>query len=204
LGLTLLGVFALLAVDVAFADAPGGLEAKLYWLTREILDEIERQSGAPLPDAVEAVAGALPSWVFGAVVAIGLLNIAANGILAQSALTRLGWNRVAAPPLSSLSLPRATSLVFFAAVLAGQYGVGQVRFLGINLAEVLAVPLLLGGLAVLHMAVKRHPARLLLLTAAYLAVIFLGLIVIVMIVGVIEQWVGLRRRMPGYAASGDQ
>ena len=134
----------------------------------------------------------------GGIVAIWMMVLAGNGILAEGALGTFGGGLVPPPKMASISLPRVLSLALGAALLAAYVGTGEVAFIGISLAEMLVVPLLFGGLGVIHALLARHPARMVLLAVFY-AVVFGLTISLVVALGVIEQWVGLRRR---FAAPG--
>jgi hypothetical protein len=70
------------------------------------------------------------------------------------------------------------------------------RFVGINVAIALSVPFGLAGLAVLHAAARRlsHPAMAL-VTFYTLAGLFGWPLLAVAVLGLLESWLGLRRRL---------
>src|SRR5260221_2216779 len=71
------------------------------------------------------------------------------------------------------------------------------RFLGINLMIALSVPFCLGGLAVLHAAVRRLPHPGIALVAFYtLAGMFGWPLLVAAILRLFEAWVRFRRRPP--------
>ena len=81
------------------------------------------------------------------------------------------------------------------------FGPGELEYMGRNLVMILAVPYFLVGLAVAHSLVARLPSPGMLLAVFYIVVIFSGWAMMAIAgVGLIEQWVGLRRR---FAAPGN-
>jgi hypothetical protein len=96
-------------------------------------------------------------------------------------------------------VPVAVPVGFAIAVLLASVGPGMVGgtvgFAARNLAMILAVPLFFGGLAVVHGLVGRFTARVQILVGIYLAIVVLVWpIAVIVTLGMIEQWVGLRRR----------
>lgn len=215
LGLAILGCAVLgLAIGLA-ASEPGGLESLVREQLAARLHELERQ-GRPLPPgmSIDALASAFAFRIPGTALASWLVIVAANGALAQGVLARFEWNLRPTPAMAALTLPRLTSVAFVAAVAAAEHGVGEVAFIGANLAQILAVPLTLGGLAVVHMAVRHHPARLGILIGVYVVTILVGLcamaylalwpVLVIVAPGVVEQWVGLRRRLAAATSRGEK
>ena len=135
---------------------------------------------------------------FGAVAWIGL--IAANGVLAQGALAGFGWARRPSPSLAVFAVPWWTLLPLAIAIAAATLGRDlprgeEIAFAGSNLVVILAMPFLFQGLGVLHALAARSSKRTWLLAGVYGAVLIFGWpIPLIVALGVIEQWVGLRRR----------
>jgi hypothetical protein len=154
-----------------------------------------------LPEEKVAQAGEL---LPGMVAAIWMLILAGNGILAEGALAGFGGGLASAPAMASITVPRAMSVGLGAALAVANFGAGEVAFIGASLAVIIGVSLLFGGLAVIHAALARHPARAVLLTVFY--AVFFGPTISPMIValGVIEQWVGLRRRLAAAPRQGEE
>ena len=122
------------------------------------------------------------------------IMVVVNGVLAQALAARLGWNRRPSPALSELELPGwlwpgvAVAAVL---VLAG----GIIGDLGWSLLIVLVVPYLFLGLALVHVVVRRWSRPGLALAAIYGAMILLGWpILLVLLLGFVEDWAHLRRR----------
>jgi len=202
-----LGGIGLAAFAVAYALAAGEeggllgattqtLQSAVDW-AKTTVDQMMPGSIQPSDlsgDEVAKAAVRLPG-LFAATWAALILG--GNGILAMGALARFGGALVPTPAMASVAMPRAVSMalgVALVAAYAGDYaGLGEVAFIGTSLAEILAVPLLFVGLGVIHALLARHPARAVLLTVFY-AVLFGPAISLIVALGVIEQWVGLRRR----------
>jgi hypothetical protein len=122
--------------------------------------------------------------------------IAINSVMAQSLLVRGGRNVRPSPQWSDLSLPDWISFPLVAAALIGLVGDGDLRYLGRNLVLVFLVPYFFVGLAVIHGLARKMPASGMLLAGFYmiLGFAFPGMGVAVAALGVIEEWVGVRRR----------
>ena len=104
------------------------------------------------------------------------------------------------PALHALELPNAFVLLF-AGALAASFLPGLAGLLATGLAGALLFAYTLQGLAVIHVYSRGIPLRSLLLATIYLAILFLGWVVIVVaIIGLAEPSLGLRRR----AAHGGQ
>ena len=74
-------------------------------------------------------------------------------------------------------------------------GDGQLAYLALNVVIVLLVPFFFAGLAVVHAFASGRQARTLLLVVFYFFLLVSGWpIALVIGLGVIEQWAGLRRR----------
>jgi hypothetical protein len=204
IGLTLVGLVGFGVLDLSFHAEPGGLEGALT----AAMAEVFRQVAVQVPELGAARLGSPERWAFwlaGAGLLLWLLVIAINAVLAQGALTRFHKNLVPAPEMAGVSVPRYTSVAFAAAVIAARFGTGEVAFIGVNLAEILAFPLVFGGLGVIHAMAARHPARQMLLAMFYVVVLGLGLpIVLIIALGVVEQWAGLRRRFAAVPRRGDE
>jgi hypothetical protein len=122
--------------------------------------------------------------------------IAVNSVMAQSLLVRGGRNMRPSPRWSDLSLPDWISFPLVAAALIGLVGDGDLRYLGRNLVLVFLVPYFFVGLAVVHGLARRMSAPGLLLAGFYviLGFAFPGVGAAVAALGIIEEWVGVRRR----------
>jgi len=183
---------------------PEGLQAAVRGILAEVLGRLDRQ-----PAAV-GNAGALDRDQFAAMLATIVPGIVAmswmvmaivNAALAQGLLARFGANWRPSPALAELGLPIWLPLALGLAAAATLVA-GAPRFIGINVMISLAVPFCLAGLAVLHAAARRlsHPAMALVSFYA-LAALFGWPFLAVAVLGLLESWLGLRRRLASHGAS---
>ncbi|MBI4183258.1 MAG: DUF2232 domain-containing protein [Proteobacteria bacterium] len=187
--LTGIGAAGFLALALALAGTPGGIEGETQeFLTRLLTGllpaVIETES------VVEALAANFPALV----VASWLFMMVLNGTLAQSLLVRFGRARRPTPDYSALALPGG---LWPALVLAGSamvVGSGWVEYLGRNLFVILAIPYFFQGLAVVHALARRTAQRTTILVMFYFVLLLFGWPgLLVAVLGVAEQWLGLRR-----------
>jgi|GEM_PF-208975 len=152
----------------------------------------------PLPAMVEIVTTILP----GATVVSWLMMVIVNAAVAQALLARNGQLLRPALALNALVLPEWLASVLGIAALLSFVTLDEVAYLGINAGVVLSLPFFFGGLAVVHAVAARKSGRFSLLIAFYGCVLLLGWPVLLLIgLGVIEPWLGLRRRV---APDGDE
>ena len=82
---------------------------------------------------------------------------------------------------------------------------GQAQFAALNAALVLALPFLFTGLAVVHMfaGLRRGPkAKLAFLVGFYVFMMLTQWLTLIVVgLGVVEEWVGLRRRIAAQSAN---
>lgn len=188
-----LAALALIGMGVAFLllGGPGGLQRALQELVAHVLD---RLTGDSLPQR-DQVAATLALVIPGVIAASWMIMAFINGALAQGLLARFGVNWRPSPDLATLTLPRWLPLALAIAGAGVAIG-GTARFVGINMAIALSVPFGLAGLAVLHVAARRlsHPAMAL-VTFYTLAGLFGWPLLAVAVLGLLENWLGLRRRL---------
>jgi hypothetical protein len=193
--LALCGIAAMLLL----LGGPEGLQLALRDIVGEALDRVARQ---PLPNR-DAIVRAVATVIPGVVAASWMITSVGNGALAQGLLARFGASWRPSPDLAALSLPMWLPAALGLAAAATLIG-GAPRYIGINALIALSVPFCLAGLAVLHMAVRRlsNPAMALMLfytTAALFGWPFLA----IAILGLLESWLGLRRRLAPHGANSD-
>jgi Predicted membrane protein (DUF2232) len=186
-GLALVGI----AGAFALLGGPDGLQTALQGVVGHALDRLAGQS---LPQRDE-IAGTLAMVIPGVVAASWMVMALINGALAQGVLARFGANWRPSPDLAALGLPLWIPIALVLAMAAIAIG-GPVRFVGINIAIALSVPLCLAGLAVMHAAARRlaHPAMALVVFYT-LAGLFGWPLVAIAVLGLFENWLGLRRRL---------
>ena len=186
-GLALAGLVAALVG----LGGPAELKAMLSAVVAHSLDRLAEYS---LPDR-DQVAAVLATIIPGVVAASWMIMAIVNGRLAQGLLARFGANWRPSPDLAGLSLPVWLAGLFGIAVAATLLG-GIARYLGINTMIALFVPFCLAGLAVLHAAARRlsHPAMA--LTIFYVVAGLFGWpLLVAALLGLFENWLGLRRRL---------
>jgi hypothetical protein len=200
-----------IAYGAAAADQDGGLRAASIETVRDALQAAKDAFDAmapgvvELPDQTDAVIERAGEQLPGMVAAIWMVVLAGNGILAEGALAGFGGGLMPAPSMAGITVPRSTSVVLGVSLAAALLAKGEIAFIGTSLAEIVSVPLVFGGLGVVHAALARRKARTMLLTVFYALILGLGFtIILVVILGVIEQWVGLRRRFAATPRQGEE
>jgi hypothetical protein len=188
-----------MAVAVLWFGGPEGLQAALRGVVAQLL---ERVSQRPLADQ-DRVAEALALVIPGIIAASWMMMSVANGALAQGLLARFGASWRPSPDLAQLGLPVWVSIVLGVAALATVF-VGMPRFVGINMMIALTVPFGLAGLAVLHAAVRRLPHPGMALVGFYTMAGLLGWpLLAIAVLGLLDSWLGLRRRLAPHGVSVD-
>ena len=201
LGLTALAAIVFLVSQLSLLGQPGGMEGSLRAVIGTLSKELRNQDPQVGEQAEQMLQSAV-RWLpgLGATAWMGL--IVANGALAQGALAGFGWARRPAPAIAAIAVPWLVLVPLAAAIAAAVLGRGEIAFAGSNLSVVLAMPFLFQGLGVIHALAARSSKRAWLLAGVYIAVLIFGWpIPLIVALGVIEQWVGLRRR---YAATGQE
>ena len=193
--LTGLGLAGLLISALLTLGEPGGLEGAV----RQFLVLGFGDAAAGTSDAESAMAQVIDSFaqVFPGMVVVSWLTMAiVNAALAQGVLMRFGHNLRPAMRVAEVELPHWTvMLLAVAGLLALVGGDGQLAYLALNVVIALLVPFFFAGLAVVHAFAGGRQARTLLLVVFYFFLLVSGWpIALVIGLGVIEQWAGLRRR----------
>ena len=189
-----LAALAALVVLIGAISAWGNVEGSV----REVLASALGIAASTLdPNDRDKMVAQIAPFFLGGMGVMWVTMIAVNGMLAQSLLVRGGWNVRPSPQWSDLSLPDWISFPLVAAALIGLVGDGDLRYLGRNLVLVFLVPYFFVGLAVVHGLARKMPASGVLLAGFYviLGLAFPGVGAAVAALGVIEEWVGVRRRV---------
>jgi Predicted membrane protein (DUF2232) len=191
--LTQLTVLAGLGVVLAFVllgGEPGGLPGYIEEHLRAGLTELGLLDEAAPPPDLARLAALIPGFTASS----SLLMVMINFMLAQALAVRAGWARRPTPEFDRLELPGwlwPGIAIAALLVLAG----GIIGDLGWSLLIVLVVPYLFLGLAVVHVVVRRWSRPGLALGAIYGAMILFGWpILLVLLLGFVEDWAHLRRR----------
>jgi hypothetical protein len=172
----------------------GGPQAMHESLRGVLATVLDRVYGTEIPKRDE-VASTLASIIPGVVAASWMVTAVINAALAQGVLARFSANWRPSPSLVTLEMPIWLHIALGITAAAVVFG-GAARFVGVNAMIALSVAFCLGGLAVLHAAVRRlsHPTMVLVcfyVTAALFGWPFLA----VAILGLLDIWLGLRRRL---------
>ena len=188
--LTLLAGAGVILAFLLLGSEPGGLPGFIEAHLREGLTDLGLlDESSPSPDLAR-LAAVIPGFTASS----SLLMVMINFMVAQLLAMRGGWARRPTPNFDRLELPGwlwpgvAVAAVL---VLAG----GIIGDLGWSLLIVLVVPYLFLGLALVHVVVRRWSRPGLALAAIYGAMILLGWpILLVLLLGFVEDWAHLRRR----------
>ncbi len=187
--LTGLGLAAF-AAALLFLGGPGVVEALLRHALAPAIDRFVDESGA----ARDALATLLALVIPGVVVGSWMMMTASSAILAQGVLARFGRAWRPSPDLAALRLPNWITLMLAVAAAASALG-GTARFFGVNVMIVLALPMCLAGLAVLHALARRLARPQVPLAIFYvLAGLFGWPLLVIAVLGVLDAPLGLRRR----------
>jgi Predicted membrane protein (DUF2232) len=188
------GLLAALLVLVLGYDQASYEKSIREVLSHSALKDLDTDGTLFTEENLAKIAG-LIAWVLPAAFAIVWLTITlfnlwiAGRILDVSGHALRPW-----PDLHALELPNAFVLLF-AGALAASFLPGVAGLLATGLAGALLFAYALQGLAVIHVYSQGMPLRGLLLATVYLAILFLGWVVIVVaIIGLAEPSLGLRRR----------
>jgi MFS family permease len=190
--LAVLGAVAATAMALA-GRGDAGIEASIS----EMLRAATALAAPSLPeDQQEMFATYLAPMFIGMSAFTWIVMLVINGILAQRLMVSKGWNIRPTPRWSDLQLPDWLSWFLVAAAAAAVFGSGDVDYLANNLVIIFATPYFFLGLAVVHSFARTSALRGIVLAAFYVTLILFLLFAgaILAGLGVIEQWVGIRRR----------
>jgi Predicted membrane protein (DUF2232) len=197
--LTGLGLAAF-AVALMLLGGPNGIETLLREALTPALDRFVDDSASGRDALSQWLALIIP----GVVAASWMVMTASNATLAQGVLARFGASWRPSPDLAALTLPRWIPVLLAFAAAGAAFG-GEVRFLGINIMIVLAIPFCLAGLAVLHTLVRRLSRPAVPLVAFYVLAGLLGWpLLVITLLGLLDTSFGLRRRLaPPHPVGGE-
>jgi hypothetical protein len=188
-----LTAYALAGIGMAVIvfGGPAALHAALRDVIQQALNQLHFQPGSV--DEAE-IADALALVVPGIIAASWMVMAVINATLAQGLLARFKLNWRPSPDLAALDLPLWIPLAL--AVAATLTMLGDVaRFFGINAIVTLSVPFCLAGLGVVHALTRRlSNSRFILVLFYVLAGLFGWPLLVATALGLVEPWLGLRRR----------
>lgn len=127
--------------------------------------------------------------------------ILGNVVLAQRLLQWRGLAQRSTPVLSEIRLPDWYDWVVVAVAAVALVAEGDAAYIAHNTALVLLAPYFLVGLAVVHVGARATRAVNVVLTLFYVVLFVFSVAAgaAVMIIGILEQWIGLRQRLAARA-----
>lgn len=190
--LTAIGVVLLSIVTVWLALQPAGFEGSVTSFVEAIIKDVLPPNAKMGGDRL--VSGIIPILP-GAITIAWLVMAVINSTLAQKLLVHFGHNLRPWPNISALELPQWISI--FAAISAVTWLLpGSIGYYGQNLTLVLLSPFFFVGLTVVHSLCRRMTIGGFVLVLFYFTLVAVGWpVIIVTIVGLIENWFGLRQRL---------
>jgi len=191
--LTAIAAGAIVIAFVAFLGEPDGLPGAIEAFVTSALEEF---GAIPQDTGLPAEFG---GWIFlfpGLMATSWLTMVIINASLAQALAVRSGWQRRPSPDIVELELPWWLWPAVAIAVVLSLLGESGLGFLGRSLLMVLVVPYVFLGLAVLHALARKWSHPNLALVAIYGGIVVFGWpILLVLLLGLVEDWAGLRRRL---------
>ncbi|SCA57549.1 conserved membrane hypothetical protein [Candidatus Terasakiella magnetica] len=190
---------ALFVLALAFLVTPSD---SLVQMVRDFLSAVMDTVAASLPvkqkeGFVDQMAHFFPAMVL----VSWMLMTCINAILAQGVLTKSGKALRPKPTYGDLSLPDFASWAFIICAALTVLSDGDFEYVARNLTVVMALPFLALGLTVVHKLVRLTRFAGALLAAFYLLLLLSIWVALPVIgLGLIEQWIGLRNRIPSHAA----
>ncbi|HER27493.1 MAG TPA: DUF2232 domain-containing protein [Rhodospirillales bacterium] len=204
---TILGMLAIMAAAlfalayVLALSQEGGLQGMIY----AILERVFTLLMPGLQDGervriLQSMAALFPGY-------LGMSWVVMTIINASIALTVLHKMKAPVRPRSGLSdlvLPDRISIYFIAAatlaLVGNLLGLGEIAYIGRNMAMLVGLPFFFLGLAVVHNIARMAPYPGIMLIVFYLVLLLSGWVALIVIAaGLIEQWAGIRRhfKAPG-------
>ncbi|MEE8394308.1 MAG: DUF2232 domain-containing protein [Rhodospirillales bacterium] len=194
--LVLLGASVFLFAAIINTGGADGLEV----LVGEYLNGIFASMAPALPEADRRMMAQMIAPLFPGVAAISwVLMTVLNAVFAQSILVKGGRNLRPTPSFKDLDMPDWISWLLVGSALAALLGGGEIEYIARNLAMIMATPFFFLGLAVVHGLAGLVTFPGVLLSAFYLVLFFSSWALLAVAgLGVVEQWIGLRRRFAGF------
>lgn len=195
--LTGIGMAGLVVMSLLLLREGAGMEAAVHGFTLKVGDMLDAADP-------ELFARMVTPLLPGTMIAVWLLMLTVNAALAQAALVGTGRNLRPSPDIAALELPAWPAPVGAAAALAGVLLSGDLGYFLRNFAVVMAVPFFLQGLGVIHVLSRRTAGGRPMLAIFYALLVVLGWIaMLITVLGLVEQLLGLRRRLSGAPNDGE-
>jgi hypothetical protein len=187
--LTAYGLIVLTGTSLYFLGDEGGLTGRSQQLLSSVFAKVSADN-PQITIPLEGIARYLP----GMLLSVWLLISIVNATLAQNVLSRIGHAIRPLPNYSSIELPNWMSLALAIVILLSFFS-GVFGDFGRNASPLLSTPFFLLGLAVIHTLSRRVSARGPVLFGVYFLLVIVGwLSALVVLLGVLEQWISLRER----------
>ena len=123
-----------------------------------------------------------------------IMMVAVNGVFAQWLLASYGRNLRPSPAFSEVKVPRWLSYGLILSALVAFWGEGSLAFSGGSIMMILMTPFFFQGIGVVHQWSRRSASSKLILVAFYLFMVLLQWpILLVVGVGVADEWMNFRR-----------
>lgn len=156
---------------------------------------LESMQGNLPSEARDALVAGLAPFFPGMAIASWIVMHIVNAAAAQGALVKSGRNLRPAVSFVNVTLPDWCSWLLVAAGVLAVFTPGDWGYIGQNLVIVALVPFFLLGLAVAHTFARTVAGGTWMLICFYVLIVVLGWASFVVAgAGVLEQWVGLRKR----------
>ncbi len=195
--LTGLGVVALTVTSLFHAGEAGGLEGAVRELADLLVTAMFQPVMTEITDRqltmmIESFASLLPAGI----ICFSILQTVLNGSMAQSILQRAGRSIRPAVDIVDLELPTWAPAPLAAAAVLAWIGGDMLGYYGQTLLAICAVPFFLAGLAVAHAMARHRDSRRTILAVFYGTLFFIAwpIVLLIVLLGMIEQWAHLRRR----------
>ena len=121
--------------------------------------------------------------------------IVLNGLLAQSILKKAKRNERSVFAIREIEVPRILAITFLLIIVVASFSAGQLGYILTNLAAILAFPVMLAGLGVLHILASKTNYSGSILFVLYLIITFSRWVaILVVMVGIIDHFLKLRDR----------
>ncbi|MDQ8729870.1 hypothetical protein [Bradyrhizobium sp. LHD-71] len=194
-----IAVFACLITLSALLTLGSDYETIMAALRRGLTRIIGARGGAASDTDTDAVLDAIAQIAPAAATLVAMFTLTLNLWLSGKIVLTSGRLHRPWPDLRSIELPQVVMIVL-AATLALSFTSGLLAMLSQIASAALLTAYMLVGFAVLHVITQSSSARLLWLIAAYGGVVILGWpALIIVMLGLLEGAIGLRRRFAGRA-----
>lgn len=194
-----IGAAGLVAVHLWFIGSEGGLVGAIRAGLQTTLESMHQQGvfgqlkvqQADLASMAQGMATIMP----GVATAVWASLMVGNGLLAHGLALRFGKAIRPGSPVSAVELPFWLGPALAVSVVLSFIG-GAAAQIGTGLTILFLVPFSFQGFAVVHVLARRTSFPGLLLGMVYALIIVFGVpIVFIMLLGLLEQWIRLRRRL---------